>query len=143
VACAERAGLRGLAREMMLHMLPQSVDGDTLRMTLDAGHAHLLSDDRVEKIRQHLAARVDGPVKLKVTVQAATDARETPSQRQDRAREKQRESAEKERQSAEDEFRNDPHVRELEAAFGGEVVSGSVKPAPAGDAAESGAPGSA
>jgi len=123
-ACIERSSLRGLAREMMLHMLPESVDGDTLRMTLDAAHAHLLNDERVDKIEKHIAAQVAGEVKLKVTVQAADAGRETPSQRQGRARAE-------EKQSAEEAFRNDPSVRELQAAFDGEVVSGSVQPAAA------------
>lgn len=130
-ACVQRCGLSGLARLMMLNMLPESVAGDTLRMTLDADHAHLLQDERVRKIEQALAAQVTGPVKLKVTVQAAggDETRETPSQREGRAREEQQ-------QSAEEAFRSDPHVRELEAAFSGEVVSGSVRPAASNGAAD-------
>ncbi|MDD9855909.1 MAG: DNA polymerase III subunit gamma/tau [Gammaproteobacteria bacterium] len=130
-ACVQRCGLSGLARLMMLNMLPESVAGDTLRMTLDADHAHLLQDERVKKIEQALAAQVTGPVKLKVTVQAAggDETRETPSQREGRAREAQQ-------QSAEEAFRSDPHVRELEAAFSGEVVSGSVRPAASNGAAD-------
>jgi len=46
-----------------------------------------------------------------------------------RAREEQRRHEIDAQQSAEEAFRNDPHVRELEAVFAGEVVSGSVKPA--------------
>ncbi|MDD9883841.1 MAG: DNA polymerase III subunit gamma/tau [Gammaproteobacteria bacterium] len=130
-ACVQRCGLSGLARLMMLNMLPESVAGDTLCMTLDADHAHLLQDERVKKIEQALAAQVTGPVKLKVTVQAAggDETRETPSQREGRAREAQQ-------QSAEEAFRSDPHVRELEAAFSGEVVSGSVRPAASNGAAD-------
>ena len=130
-ACVQRCGLSGLARLMMLNMLPESVAGDTLRMTLDADHAHLLQDERVKKIEQALAAQVTGPVKLKVTVQAAggDETRETPSQREGRAREAQQ-------QSAEEACRSDPHVRELEAAFSGEVVSGSVRPAASNGAAD-------
>ncbi|MDD9857643.1 MAG: hypothetical protein OXU96_06315, partial [Gammaproteobacteria bacterium] len=123
-ACIERSSLTGLAREMMMNMLPESVAGDTLNLILDAAHAHLLHPGRVKKIEQHLAGQLAQPLKLQVAVQqsgAGAGDRETPSQRHSRAQqEKQR--------SAEEAFRNDPKVRELEALFDAEVVGDSIRP---------------
>ncbi len=121
--CIAQSGLSGLPREMMMNMLPESVSGNTLHLTLDAGHAHLLDPNRVKKIEQHLAARLPQPVKLKVTVRepAGASERETPSRRQDRA---QRET----QQAAEQAFRDDPKVRELEDLFDAEVVGDSISP---------------
>jgi len=121
-ACVERSTLTGLAREMMRNMLPESVAGDTLKLTLDAAHDHLLTPERVKKIEQHLAGQLAQPLKLQVAVQqSGAGDRETPSQRHGRAQQEKR-------QSAEQAFRNDPKVRELQALFDAEVVVDSIRP---------------
>ena len=124
-ACVERSGLNGLTREMMLHMLPESVDGNTLRLRLDADKTALLDDSRLKKVEQHLAERFSLPVKLEVTTApsgAAPNApTETPAQRQARA---QRE----EQQAAVQAFQHDPKVQELVDLFDAEIVSDSIRP---------------
>ncbi len=121
-ACIEKSGLSGLAREMMMHMAPESVAGDTLHLTLDAGHGNLLNRDRVKKIETQLARRLAQPVTLKVTVgKAGAQDRETPSRQQDRAqREKQ--------QAAEQAFQHDPKVQALVDLFDAEIVDESIRP---------------
>ncbi len=124
-ACVERSGLNGLTRQMMLHMLPESVDGNTLRLRLDADKTALLDDSRLKKVEQHLAERFSLPVKLVVTTApsgAAPNApTETPAQRQARA---QRE----EQQAAVQAFQHDPKVQELVDLFDAEIVSDSIRP---------------
>ena len=125
-AFIQQSGLSGLAREMMMNMLPESAsaDGGVLNLTLDAGHAHLHDDSRLKKIEQHLAAKLPQPFKLKVTLaQAGAEAKmsETPSQRQERAQQEKQ-------QAAEQAFRQDPKVKELEELFDAEIVGDSISP---------------
>ena len=151
-ACIEQSGLSGVARELMMNMAPQSVADDTVHLSLDAGHKHLLSDARVKKIEQHLAAKLSQAIKLAVTIDdgnadadgagdgddvadgnGKVDADsngnsngngDTPSRRQQRDRQAQQQAAEKA-------FQHDPTVQELVDLFEGEIVSDSIRPPPA------------
>ncbi len=122
-ACIEQSGLNGLSREMMMNMAPESVAGNTVRVTLDADHGHLLTPARVKKIEQHFAARLALPVKLKVTVGALNaEAQKTPSRQQQRARQETQ-------QAAVQAFNHDPTVQELVDLFDAEIVTDSIRPA--------------
>lgn len=121
-ACIEQSGLSGVARELMMNMVPGSASDDTLHMTLDASHGHLLNPARVKRIEQQLAARLSRPIHLKVVVdQVGADGGETPSRRQKRTK---RET----QQAAEQAFRHDPKVQELVDLFDGEIVNDSIRP---------------
>ena len=119
-ACTKQSGLNGMAREMMMNMQPESVTGNTVNLTLDASHGHLLKPERLKKIEQHLAAWLSLPIKLKVTVGQA-GAEETPSRQQDRTRREKQ-------QAAEQAFQHDPKVQELVDLFDAEIVNDSVRP---------------
>ena len=143
-ACIAQSGLSGVARELMMNMVPESVSGHTLRLTLDADHGHLRSDARVKKIERQLAERLALPLELEVRVgqlgaggadgtdggqsgqggQAGTSVAETPSRRQERGRQEKQ-------QAAEQAFQHDPKVQELVDLFDGEIVGDSIRP-PAG-----------
>ena len=121
-ACIEQSGVRGLTREMMMQMAPESVSGDTLHLRLDAAHGHLLTPERVKIIEAQLAARLSRPLRLEVRVAENTaEARETPSRQRQRV---QREN----QQRAERAFRDDPTVRELVDLFDAEIVGDSIRP---------------
>lgn len=121
-AFIEQSGLGGLARELMMHMVPESVAGHTLSLTLDAGHRQLLNDRRLKKIETHLAEQLSQPVKLQVnTAETGATARETPSRQQDRARQEKQ-------QAATQAFLDDPKVRELVDLFDAEVVDDTIRP---------------
>ena len=121
-ACIEQSGLSAMARELMMNMVPESVSGNTLHLTLDADHGHLLNSARVKKIEQQLAERLSLPLKLEVAVERrGADGKETPSRRKARAQQEKQ-------QTAEQDFQDDPKVQELVDLFDGEVVSESIRP---------------
>ena len=120
--CIEQSGLRGMARELMMNMVPVSVSEHTLHLTLDADHATLSTPERVRKIETRLAEQFSLPLKLEVSVQAAgADNGETPSRQRERTQQKTQ-------QAADQAFRHDPNVQELVDLFDGEIVNDSISP---------------
>ncbi len=120
--CIKQSGVSGVARELMMNMVLESVSDHTLRLTLDADHANLLTPDRVQKIETQLAKRFSLPINLEVSVQhAGADNRETPSRQQQRDQQETQ-------QAADQAFRHDPNVQELVDLFDGEIVNDSIRP---------------
>ena len=120
--CIEQSGLRGMARELMMNMVPVSVSEHTLHLTLDADHATLSTPERVQKIETRLAKQFSLPLKLEVSVQAAgADNGDTPSRQRERTQQKTQ-------QAADQAFRHDPNVQELVDLFDGEIVNDSISP---------------
>lgn len=123
MVCIKQLGLSGMAREMMMNMLPESVSGNTLYLRVDAGHKYLLSEKRTQKIEDKLSERLSVPVKLAISVEQvnATAGEETPSQKQERA-------SQEKQQSAEQSFQDDPKVQEIVNMFDGEIDNASIRP---------------
>ena len=120
-----QSGLSGLELEMVMHMLPESVAENTVHLTLDAEHEHLLDRGRMEEIERRLAERCEFPLKLavrvgKITAEQSEDGG-TPAARNDRGRAARQ-------QAAEEAFHHDPKVQELVNLFDAEVVGDSIRP---------------
>ena len=120
-----QSGLSGLELEMVMHMLPESVAENTVHLTLDAEHEHLLDRGRMEEIERRLAERCEFPLKLavrvgKITAEQSQDGG-TPAARNDRGRAARQ-------QAAEEAFHHDPKVQELVNLFDAEVVGDSIRP---------------
>ncbi len=120
-----QSGLSGLELEMVMHMLPESVAENTVHLTLDAEHEHLLDRGRMAEIEHRLAELCEFPLKLavrvgKITAEQSEDGG-TPAARNDRGRAARQ-------QAAEEAFHHDPKVQELVNLFDAEVVGDSIRP---------------
>ncbi|MGR3914403.1 MAG: DNA polymerase III subunit gamma/tau [Gammaproteobacteria bacterium] len=117
-----QSGLSGLERAMLMHMLPESVAADTVNLTLDANHAHLLDKAKMTEIERRLAERLALPLKLAVRIgEIAAEQGGTPAERHDHGQRAQQ-------QAAEHAFHHDPKVQELVDLFDAEVVGDSIRP---------------
>ncbi len=113
-----RLKLSGLARELASHAsLDTHVDG-TVRLTLDATFAHLLSKEREAALKQALEEFHGGPITLHI--RTGSPAAETP------AREKSR-NQEARQQAAVAAIAEDPNVRSLQETFNARVNPGSIR----------------
>ena len=121
-AFIEQSGLSGLERAMLMHMLPESVAANTVNLTLDAKHAHLLDSAKMTEIERRLAERLSLPLKLAVRIgEIAAEQGGTPAERHDHGQRAQQ-------QAAEHAFHHDPKVQELVDLFDAEVVGDSIRP---------------
>jgi DNA polymerase-3 subunit gamma/tau len=115
----EALPVRGVARELAANCVLDGRDGDTLRLTLDAAHQQLLTDQSRGRLEEALARHYGRPVTLRINAGAAADS--TP------ARQRDRRDAEK-LAAARTAIEEDPNVRALKDAFGAEVREASIKP---------------
>lgn len=122
---AAESGLGGITRELVMNMVPQSLQGETLYLLLDKNSQHLFNASRLQKIEQHCCKNLATPIKLVVEIDAV-DAEQvaTPSQQK-------RRHSEARQASAEESFNNDPNVVTLVNLFEAEVVPDSIEPSPA------------
>lgn len=122
---AAESGLGGITRELVMNMVPQSRQGETLYLLLDKNSQHLFNASRLQKIEQHCCKNLATPIKLVVEIDAV-DAEQvaTPSQQK-------RRHSEARQASAEESFNNDPNVVTLVNLFEAEVVPDSIEPSPA------------
>lgn len=121
-AFANGPGLRGISRELVMHMVPSGFRDGTLALTLDAASKHLFNPDRVKKIQQLCCDHVGTSLRLEITVDSlAAGEVESPAMLRDRA-------VQERQQEAETAFREDPNVRELVDRFDAEIVADSIRP---------------
>ncbi len=111
-------GLTGMVRELALHCAPAGRSGDTLKLTLAAGHAQLLNPKLKAQLEQALGAHEQGPLRLIIETGAPTV--ETPAAR--RARE-----AEEARAKARAALDADANVRALTDTFDARVLPDTVQ----------------
>ncbi len=121
-AFAASPQLRGISREMVMHMVPAGQNDDTLILTLDDASKHLFNDDRAKKIQQLCCEHTGQSLRLDITPGSlqGIDA-ESPAMRREREQQERQDQAE----SA---FREDSNVRELMDRFGAEIVPDSIRP---------------
>jgi DNA polymerase-3 subunit gamma/tau len=112
-------GLRGAAQQLATHLSFAGLDGDVLRLTLDARgqamHTRQL-EDRVAQAVSRLMGR-----ELHVELEVSQGAVDTPARAEERERQSRLEQA---RLSLD----NDPTVRALKDRFGAVVQPDSIKP---------------
>ncbi len=94
-------------------------DGDLITLTIDEGHARLLTDRHQTRILEALTTRFGASVKLNVVEGDAGDR--TPAIWEERARVARQ-------QAAEYAIHNDPAVKSIVERFEGRVVEDSIKP---------------
>ncbi|MGI9318144.1 MAG: DNA polymerase III subunit gamma/tau [bacterium] len=118
----EDSGLSGISKELVMNMVPQTLEGDQLHLLLDQSSRHLYNESRLVKIQKHCVDVLGQDIRLSIVVdQVDTEETETPSQQ------KQRHA--KERQiSAEQAFKEDQNVQTLVDLFDAEVVTDSIRP---------------
>ncbi len=113
-------GLKGLSKQILMNMLPQSVAGKTVNLTLDSASRHLCNDKRLKEIEQHCRDYLSLDIKLNVKTDDADADLETPA-RQFNKEQEQKES------SARQAFTHDSNVQELVDLFDAEIVNDSIK----------------
>jgi DNA polymerase-3 subunit gamma/tau len=112
-------GLQGAARQLATHLGFSSLEGDVLRLTLDARGQALHTRQLEERVAQAVS-RLAGR-KLRLQLEVGQGAVETPARAEERENESRLEQA---RLSLD----NDPTVRALKDRFGAVVQPGSIKP---------------
>ena len=134
--CLAQLGLRGVAREMMLHTQLQSAENNTLNLVLDRAHENLLDVARVKKIAQRFSELFAREIKLNFTVgevaqvattDAAADANHNAAADKQAAAQNQT-ARDAKIQAAREEFGEDPTVQELKKTFDAEIVDESIRP---------------
>ncbi|WP_275288683.1 DNA polymerase III subunit gamma/tau [Halomonas elongata] len=112
--------LSGLTRNLAAHCMVENDDGEALHLRLDPSQAAMQAEVHVERIREALAgAGFDR--RLVITDGELPGSIETPRQRADRL------AAERHAQAV-DALKADPHVKQLQQAFGARLIEASVKP---------------
>ncbi len=114
-----RLPLTGLARELVNHCVVEALEGERLRLILDAPYAHLHGKEREQQVQQALAAYFGRELRLEVRAgkaPAETPAAQVAREHGDRLR------------AAATAIASDPNVRALEDAFGARVNPNSVRP---------------
>ncbi|MFM9272090.1 DNA polymerase III subunit gamma/tau [Halomonas elongata] len=120
LASFDTLGLSGLTRNLAAHCMVEHDDGEVLQLRLDPSQAAMQAEVHVERIREALAgAGVER--RLVISDGELPESVETPKQRADRL------AAERHAQAV-DALKADPHVKQLQQAFGARLVEASVKP---------------
>ncbi|HET7307637.1 MAG TPA: DNA polymerase III subunit gamma/tau [Gammaproteobacteria bacterium] len=118
-ALVEALPLRGIPRELAVNCAFDKRDGDTIRLTLDATHQQLMTEQSRDRLQQALSRHYGRPIEVRIS--AGATAAPTPAQR--------REKQESERMAAaRNAIETDPNVRALQEAFGAEIKPASIKP---------------
>lgn len=124
--CLAHLNLQGITRQMMLHTALQSVQDKILHIVVDRSQEHLLDKDRIEKITTQFNNYFAQDIKLNIIFDdlSNTAASKNNGASNDRAEKKNETAAqvnEKARvqqdEDARAKFKQDPNVKELEAAF--------------------------
>ncbi|WP_424945816.1 DNA polymerase III subunit gamma/tau [Candidatus Spongiihabitans sp.] len=118
------SGLGGISKEILMNMVPKSVDGKIVNLTLDSASSRLFNNGRLQKIEQHCKDNLSLDIQFNVEIDDLSDADheiETPTQQLTR---QQKEKASAARQA----FIHDANVQELVDLFDAEIVNQSIKP---------------
>ena len=112
-------GLRGLVHQLAVNCAFESLEGDTLRLTLDPSCAQMHSKNQEERLQQALQQYRGAPLRL--VIQVGKPGAETPAQQQAR-------QAEERRQTAVASIERDPVVNQLRETFNARVLPDTIQP---------------
>ncbi len=118
------SGFVGISKEILMNMVPKSVEGKTVNLTLDAASRRLFNNGRLKKIEQHCKDNLLLDIRFNVEIDDLSDVDseiETPTQQLNR---EQKEKTSATRQT----FIHDTNVQELVDLFDAEIVHESIKP---------------
>ncbi|WP_048307948.1 DNA polymerase III subunit gamma/tau [Halomonas sp. PR-M31] len=121
LALFPRLTLSGLTRNLAAHCILDEDDGTQVQLRLDPSQAAMNADIHVERIQRALS-EIGIERRLSVEPEAIPDNIETPKLRNDR------ETAERHTIAVEA-LRGDPHIQQLEQAFGARLLEQTVAPA--------------
>lgn len=115
-----RLSLAGLTRNLAAHCIVDHDDGQTVQLRLAPSQAAMNAEVHVERVRQALA---HAGIVRRVAIEPAEhpEGIETPKARSDR------EAAER-HAAAVEALRDDPHIQQLEQAFGARLLVQTVSP---------------
>lgn len=120
----ENSGLNGMSKQILMNMVPQSVDGSTLNLLLDAAGRSLFSEERLRKIEKHCQQHLTMDIRFNVEVadidKVAPELKTPTQQNQLAAQEKQ--------QNAKLGFESDLNVQKLVETFDAKIVTESIIP---------------
>ena len=114
----EALALAGLSKQLALHSVWTSFEGDALRLTLDVRHKHLLTDERRSELQQALRTQMGRDIHLVVDV--GIGALDTPAAQAAAALDARQ-------KAAEEAIASDPSVQAFQQLFGASVRAGSIK----------------
>ncbi len=123
-AFIDHSGLGGIAKEILMNMVPRSVQGKSVTLALDSASRHLFNEQRLEKIENHCREKLSLNVEFIVEMDDFSNAE--PGH-ETLIRQQQREQQEK-HAAARQAFTQDPNVQQLVDLFDAKIVSESIKP---------------
>ncbi len=118
----ERMKLGAMTRAVAMHCRWCGMEGDTVRLQLEAAHRHLLNGSMETRIRQALGRVLGRDIRLQVDCVDGEPVADSPAAQADQRR------AERQR-AAEQAIDGDPHVHALQELFDAEVIPDSIQPA--------------
>lgn len=112
----------GMIREMLRHMVPQSVAGNAVEVGIRTGNAYF-SESRLRQVEEACWTKLNLPIQLRVCSDVKSengnDEQESIAQREQREEKEQLKQAQKD-------FQNDPLVQELVMTFDGSIDRSSI-----------------
>ena len=123
------SGLGGISKQILMNMVPKSVTGKVVNLTLDPVSRHLFNNGRIKKIEQHCKDNLSLDIQFNVKITDINDLGdiETPTPTQTPAQQIAGEQKQKQ-VTARQAFTDDPNVQELVDIFDAEIVIESIKP---------------
>ncbi len=121
----EDSEMVGISRELLMNMIPQSIEENVLNLTLDSASRQMFNNDRLRKIEGYCKNKLSLDLKLNVVIDDLSDGNsklETPTQKNGREQ-KEREA------NARQAFIHDSNVQALVDTFDAEIVNETIKPA--------------
>jgi DNA polymerase-3 subunit gamma/tau len=112
--------LKGMVREMALNCAFHGIEGETVRLSMEHAHAHLLNPARLKQLESALCAHLGRSLRVNV-VREEQLAAESPAQRQ------QREQQERQRRAV-DSIAGDATIKAMQDTFGATVFEDSIRP---------------
>lgn len=117
------SGLGGILKQILMNMMPKSVQGKTVNVVLDVASEQMFSEDRLKKIELHCKDNLALDIKFNVKI---SDPNDTDSEAETPTQQITREKTEK-ADTARQTFIDDPNVQEMVELFDAEVVVDSIK----------------
>ena len=121
---AQNSGINGILGQLLMNMVPKSVEGNQISVSLAESSRHLFNEQRLRKIEQYCLENLSLDFKIQVEIEDLSNSSpdmETPFQKIDREQREQISEAERA-------FQEDPNVRRIVDAFDAEIVADSIKP---------------
>ncbi|MCC6135627.1 MAG: DNA polymerase III subunit gamma/tau [Candidatus Contendobacter sp.] len=113
-ALVAQLSLVGIPKQVAMNCVLTGWDGDTFLLTLEPGHAQMLTKTVEDRIRAALEQHLGKPVNLKFQTGAVTAATPASQQKQQQA---------DRRQAVSEQAVQDPYVREMQDTFGAQIVA--------------------